>query len=80
MDKRGWQVKLYDPSLTRAIPEQFRMSYDKVLYKSTDTLLYIDVNNSEVNLLMLLFNVCESITVTKLLQLLCYIARIAWID
>ena len=24
MDKRGWQVKLFDPSLTRAIPERFR--------------------------------------------------------
>jgi len=42
----GWQVKLCDPSLTRAIPE---MSHDKALYKSTYTyftlLLYVRVND-----------------------------------
>jgi len=36
VDKRGWQVKLCDPSLTRAIPEYLRDEYCahyKELYK-----------------------------------------------
>ena len=33
----GWQLKLCDPQLTRAISERFRdeVLYDKALYKST---------------------------------------------
>jgi len=40
----GWQVKLCDPSLTRAIPEGFRDEYRthyKALYKYPVCLLYI---------------------------------------
>ena len=37
----GWQVKLCNPSLTRAIPERFRGDFFTIeLYKSTVTLLY----------------------------------------
>jgi len=37
----GWQVKLCDPSITRANLSALAMSHDKALHKSTDTLLLL---------------------------------------
>jgi len=35
VEKRGWQVKLCDPSLTHAIPERLQMKYHNiVVYKN----------------------------------------------
>jgi len=47
----GWQVKLCDPLITRAIPERFRDEFliEITLYKSTVTLLrlrYFTVTDS----------------------------------
>jgi len=39
---RGWQVKLCDPSLTRAIPERFRDVF-LMIYKSMFSLLYFTI-------------------------------------
>jgi len=38
VDKRGWQVKLRDPSITRAIPERLR---DELLVKKRYTNLTV---------------------------------------